>query len=92
MLENNFWQNKVKSQKIIKEKKLYEDLINSYNHSIKSLRDLYELNELAIEEKNQIHDFRSCQRVHGENGRKSRRFYWMTTQALSWGRSRKPEA
>ncbi len=54
MLENNFWQDKSNSQKIIKEKKLYEDLINSYNHSIKSLRDLYELNELAIEEKNQI--------------------------------------
>ena len=54
MLEENFWQDKSNSQKIIKEKKLYEDLINSYNHSIKSLRDLYELNELAIEEKNQI--------------------------------------
>jgi len=54
MLEDDLWQNKSNSQKIIKEKKLYEDLINSYNHSIKSLRDLYELNELAIEEKNQI--------------------------------------
>ena len=29
MLENNFWQDKSNSQKIIKEKKLYEDLINS---------------------------------------------------------------
>jgi len=53
MLEANFWQDKSKSQKVIKEKKLQEDLINSYNHSIKSLKDLEELNELAIEENNQ---------------------------------------
>ena len=53
MLENDFWQNKSSSQKTIKEKKLYEDLINSYNHSVKSLEEFDELNELAIEEKNQ---------------------------------------
>ena len=53
MLENGFWQDKSNSQKIIKEKKLYEDLINSYNDSSKSITDLLELNELAIEEKNQ---------------------------------------
>jgi len=53
MLENNFWQNKSISQKIIKEKKLYEDLINSYHNSVKSLLDLQELNELALDEKNQ---------------------------------------
>ena len=53
MLENNFWQDKSNSQKIIKEKKLYEELINSYDNSVKSLTDLDELNELALEEKNQ---------------------------------------
>ena len=53
MLENNFWQDKSHSQKIIKEKKLYEDLINSYENSVKSLIDLHELNELATDEKNQ---------------------------------------
>ena len=53
MLEANFWHDKINSQKIIKEKKLYEELINSYNNSIKSLADLHELNELALEEKNQ---------------------------------------
>ena len=52
MLENNFWQNKPNSQKIIKEKKLYEELINSYNNSVKSLIDLSELYDLALEEKN----------------------------------------
>ena len=53
MLENDFLQNKSTSQKIIKEKKLYEDLINSYDDTFKSLIDLNELNDLAIEEKNQ---------------------------------------
>ena len=38
MLENNFWQDKSNSQKIIKEKKLYEDLINSHDNSVKSLK------------------------------------------------------
>ena len=52
MLDVNFWQDKLKSQKIIKEKKLYEELVSSYNESIKSLEDLDQLNELAIEEKN----------------------------------------
>ena len=52
MLDVNFWQDKLKSQKIIKEKKLYEELVNSYDESIKSLEDLDQLNELAIEEKN----------------------------------------
>ena len=54
MLENNFWQDKPNSQKVIKEKKLYEELINSYDNSVKSLNDLHELNELALEEKNYI--------------------------------------
>ncbi|XOJ79771.1 peptide chain release factor 2 [Candidatus Pelagibacter sp. Uisw_099_02] len=54
MLESSFWQDKSNSQKVIKEKKLYEDLINSYDNSVKSLIDLHELNELALEEKNQI--------------------------------------
>ena len=54
MLESNFWQNKSNSQKVIKEKKLYEELINSYDHSVRFLNDLDELNELALKEKNEI--------------------------------------
>jgi len=53
MLDENFWQDKLNSQKIIKEKKLYEELINSYDKSTKDLINLQELNELAVEEKNQ---------------------------------------
>ena len=52
MLDANFWNDKLKSKKIIKEKKLYEDLINSFEHSIKKLRDLEDLKKLAIEEEN----------------------------------------
>ena len=51
MLEPNFWKDKSNAQKIIKEKKFHEDLINSYNHSVVSLKDLSELNELATDEK-----------------------------------------
>ena len=52
MLEANFWQNKVNSKNIIKEKKLCEDLVNSYNSSVEKLKDLDDLNQLAIEENN----------------------------------------
>ena len=53
MLDANFWQNKALSQKIIKEKKLFENLINSYESSIKRLKDLDDLNRLAQEEGSQ---------------------------------------
>ncbi len=52
MLDANFWQNKLNSQKIVKEKKLFEDLINSHEKSVKNLKDLDELNLLAEEEQN----------------------------------------
>ncbi len=52
MLDSNFWQSKTKSQKIIKEKKLYEDLINSYKKSTQQFKDLDDLYKLAIDEKN----------------------------------------
>ena len=53
MLGADFWQNKNNSKNVIKEKKLYEDMINSHNSSIKKLRDLDDLCELALEENNQ---------------------------------------
>ena len=52
MIDANFWQNKKKSTSILKEKKLFEDLINSYESSIKRLKDLDDLNQLASEENN----------------------------------------
>ena len=53
MLEANFWQDKDNSKKVIKEKKLFEDILNTYKVSIEKLADLDDLNELAIEEENQ---------------------------------------
>ena len=52
MLEANFWQDKNNSKKIIKEKKLYEDIINYLNNSEKKLKDLDDLIELALDEEN----------------------------------------
>ena len=52
MLNANFWQNKANSKKILKEKKLFEDLINSLKESNTKLRDLDDLSKLAKEENN----------------------------------------
>ena len=52
MLNANFWQNKKHSQNIIKEKKLFEDLINSHENSIRNLKELDDLNQLAVDEGN----------------------------------------
>mgnify|MGYP001237288589 FL=1 len=52
MLNSDFWQDKSNSQKIIKEKKLYEDIINSHDNSIGNLKDLDELNKIAVDEEN----------------------------------------
>ena len=53
MLDANFWQNKDNSKIVVKEKKLYESLINSLRSGIKKIKDLDELNNLAVEERNQ---------------------------------------
>ncbi len=51
-MDPNFWQDKLNSKKVIKEKKLFEDLVNSFENSVKQLNDLNELNELAAQENN----------------------------------------
>ena len=52
MLDANFWQDKKNSKTVIKEKKLFEDLINTFKESIVKLKDLNELNQLAVDEHN----------------------------------------
>jgi peptide chain release factor 2 len=52
MLNANFWQDNQKSKIILKEKKLYEDLINSLHSSIEELNNLNDLRRLAEEEAN----------------------------------------
>ena len=53
MLDPNFWQDQNNSKNIIKEKKLFEDLLNTQNDSISKLSDLNDLYELAEDEENQ---------------------------------------
>ena len=50
ILDPNFWKNKTEAEKIIKEKKKYEDLINSYNSSVQECNDHIDLYNLAIKE------------------------------------------
>jgi len=52
-LEPNFWENKSKAEKILKEKKLYEDLVQSYEVYLKQFNEIIELYNLALEENNQ---------------------------------------
>ena len=54
MLQANFWFDKHKAQKIIKEKKLQEDLIKSYNLSVKECDEISDLFNLAVEENNKL--------------------------------------
>ena len=53
MLDANFWQNKSTAQKVVKEKKLHEDLISSHSSSVKELKELNDLYELAVDENSQ---------------------------------------
>ena len=52
MLDANFWQDKSESKKILKEKKLFEELTNSYKNSQTNLLEFKELFKLASEENN----------------------------------------
>jgi len=53
-LDPNIWKNKSEAEKLIKEKKYYENLINSYSSSVKECSDLVELYNLAIEDNNNL--------------------------------------
>ena len=52
MLDSNFWQNKTNSKNILKEKKIFEDLIDSYESSQTKIKDLDELYKLGLDENN----------------------------------------
>ena len=52
MLDANFWQDKTRSKLILKEKKLFEDLISSHDYSLKKIDELDDFYKLASEENN----------------------------------------
>ena len=54
MLKENFWHDQKNSKKILKEKKLLENLISSHSSSIHQLNELNDLYQLAIEDGNKI--------------------------------------
>ena len=53
-MEPGFWQNKTKAEKILKEKKIFEELVNSYKSSQNKLTEIIDLYELALEENNEV--------------------------------------
>ena len=52
MLDANFWNDKTGSKLILKEKKLFEDLISSHDYSLKKIDELNDFYNLAAEENN----------------------------------------
>ena len=51
-LDQNFWKNQNKAQKFLKEKKFYENLVESFKNSISESKELKEFYKLASEENN----------------------------------------
>jgi len=52
--EERFWKDKLSAQKILKEKKFLENIINDFNHTSNELENLDQLLEMAIKENDNI--------------------------------------
>ena len=52
ILNSDFWENKSNSEKILKEKKMYDELVNSYKNSFQKCNEILEFYNLAKEENN----------------------------------------
>ena len=53
LLKENFWKDKIKVKKTVKEKKVFEDILNSHKTTINDINNLKDLYNLAQEEKNE---------------------------------------
>ena len=53
LLKKDFWKDKIIAKKTVKEKKIYEDITNSYRISFNETNNLKDLFNLAAEEKNE---------------------------------------
>ena len=53
-MEPDFWKNKSKAENTLKEKKIYEELTNSFEYSQNQLNEIIDLHNLALEENNKI--------------------------------------
>ena len=61
VLENNFWNDKSKAQKILKEKKFLENILNNFNLTTNELDDLEGLLSLALKE-NDLDVVKDCEK------------------------------
>ena len=59
--KENFWENKVLAQKILKEKKFFLDILNDFNFTVNELQNLDQLFELALKE-NEIEVIKDCEK------------------------------
>ena len=50
-LKENFWKDKNLVKKTVKQKKIFEDILNSYKNSLKDINNLKDLYALASQEK-----------------------------------------
>jgi len=57
----NFWKDNKSAQKILKEKKFFEDIISNYNSTVNELKNLEELLSLAVKE-NDIDVINDCEK------------------------------
>ncbi len=53
-MKPNFWYDKQKAEKILKEKKIYDDLVENYKNSLKQFNEILDLYNLALDENNQV--------------------------------------
>ena len=61
IIEKDFWKNKISAQKIVKEKKFLENIVNDFNSTVIELENLEELLELALKE-NDITVAKECEK------------------------------
>ena len=61
IVQENFWKEKLSAQKILKEKKFLENIIDDFSFTIKELENLEQLLELAIKE-NDIPVTKDCEK------------------------------
>ncbi len=52
-MKENFWKDKKNVQKTVKEKKILENILNSYKNSFEAINNLSDLYNLALDEKNE---------------------------------------
>ena len=61
ILETNFWKDKLAAQKILKEKKFFENIISNFNSNVNEFENLEELINLALKE-NEILVIKDCEK------------------------------